>query len=91
MLTFEWDEAKNAANVFKHGISFEQAAEIFLDPLSLTIPDPEHSAEEDRFVTIGATTVGLVAVVAHTDREGRIRIISARPATPKEKRDYESA
>ena len=53
MLTFEWDEAKNAANVIKHGLSFEQASEIFLDPLSLTIADPEHSVDEGRFVTIG--------------------------------------
>lgn len=91
MLTFEWDEAKNAANILKHGVSFEQASEIFLDPLSLTIPDPEHSDGEERFVTIGATTVGLIAVAVHTDREGRIRIISARRATPKEQRDYEYA
>jgi uncharacterized protein len=90
VLTFEWDEVKNAANVLKHGISFEQASEIFLDPLSLTIQDPEHSDVENRFVTIGTTLVGMIVVAIHVDREGRVRMISARLATPKERRDYES-
>ena len=91
MLTFEWDEAKNTANLLEHGVSFEQASEIFLDPLSLTIRDPEHSNDEARFFTLGMAKIGLILVADHADREGRIRIISARPATPKERRDYESA
>ncbi len=91
MLTFEWDDAKNAANLVKHGISFEQATEIFQDPLSLTIEDPEHSNHEGRFITIGMTTSGLIAVASHTDREENIRIVSARPATIKERINYESA
>jgi uncharacterized protein len=90
MLTFEWDDAKNQANLLKHGITFEQATEIFLDPLSLTIQDPEHSDVEDRFITIGMTKTGLVAVASHTDREDTIRIISARRATNRERISYES-
>ena len=91
MLTFEWDESKNTANVLKHGISFEQASEVFLDPLSLTIRDPEHSHDVERFVTIGTTTAGNIVVAIHTDRAGTVRIISARFATTREKRDYGSA
>lgn len=91
MLTFEWDDAKNAANQMKHGISFEEASEIFSDPLSLTIEDPEHSVSEERFVTIGMSYSKVIAVVSHTDREERIRIISARSATIRERTCYESA
>ena len=90
VLTFEWDEAKNAANLVKHGVTFEEASEIFSDPLSVTILDPEHSSEEDRFVTVGMSGTALLVVAIHTDRNGKIRIISARRARPTERRNYES-
>jgi uncharacterized DUF497 family protein len=76
-MIFEWDEVKAKANLDKHGVSFEQASTVFGDPLSLTIHDPLHSADYR------------VLVVVHTDREGRVRIISARPATKPEMKDYE--
>jgi uncharacterized DUF497 family protein len=88
-LTFEWDDAKAHANLQKHGISFEEAASAFGDPLSVTIDDPDHSADEARFLLLGATHIGQVVVVAHTERQDNIRIISARRATRQEKRDYE--
>lgn len=90
MLTFEWDEAKNAANYAKHAITFEEAADVFFDSLSITVPDPDHSANEQRFATIGMTTHGVVVVVIHTDADDAVRIISARLATPKERRNYET-
>jgi hypothetical protein len=88
-LEFEWDRRKAAANQRKHGVSFEEAASVFGDPLSLTVGDPEHSAGEDRFVTIGVSTHGRAIVVIHTDRGDRIRIISARVATRREQKQYE--
>lgn len=88
-LTFEWDERKAHANLKKHGVSFEEASTIFSDPLSVTIPDPLHSHDEDRFVTVGATTDSKILVVVHCDHGDRTRIISARQATPKERSDYE--
>jgi uncharacterized DUF497 family protein len=88
-MIFEWDEAKAKTNLEKHGVSFEQASTVFGDPLSLTIHDPLHSDEEDRFVTIGVSADFRVLVVVHTDREGRIRIISARLAAKREMKDYE--
>jgi uncharacterized protein len=86
---FDWDEEKAVSNWLKHRVSFEEAATVFFDPLSLTIDDPEHSADEDRFVTIGLGDFGRLLVVVHTDRDGIIRIISARAATPRERRAYE--
>ena len=88
MLQFDWDAEKNRLNKRKHKISFEQAATVFGDPLAITIFDDDHSHAEDRFVTIGATTSHLLVVVCHTDRSGRIRIISARKANKHEKRQY---
>ena len=88
-LTFEWDEKKAKRNVRKHKVSFEEASTVFADPLSLTIPDPLHSEEEDRFVTMGMSIKGRLLVVVHTERGDTIRIISARLATPRERRDYE--
>ena len=86
----EWDPAKAAANLEKHGITFEETAAVFLDPLSSTIPDPAHSFDENRFVTMGLDTVGRLLVVVHTEQEDTLRIISAREATPQERRAYES-
>jgi uncharacterized protein len=86
---FEWDPEKAAANVEKHGVSFHEAATIFGDPLSTTFPDPEHSEGERRFVTIGASPRRALLVVAHTEQDDTIRIISARPVTRHERRFYE--
>jgi uncharacterized DUF497 family protein len=86
---FEWDPKKAAANLRKHGVSFEDAATVFGDPLAGTIPDPMHSTDEPRFVTIGMTPAQRLIVVVHTDRGDRIRIVSARPATRAEKKKHE--
>jgi len=89
MLSFEWDPAKAKANQRKHGVSFSEAATAFGDPLSLTIPDPEHSVGEARFVFVGLTFQGRLVVVAHVERGDTIRLISARLATRVERRAYE--
>ena len=88
-LTFEWDVPKARSNLAKHAVAFEEASTIFGDPLSLTIPDPEHSKIEDRFVTIGSAFTGKLLVVVHTDRGDNIRIISARRANRRERKFYE--
>jgi len=88
-LAFEWDEKKARTNLKKHGVSFEEAATVFGDPLSLTIGDPVHSEEEDRFVTLGESDRGRLLVVVSTDRGEKIGIISARVATRRERTDYE--
>jgi uncharacterized DUF497 family protein len=88
-LTFEWDKQKSVSNLEKHGVTFEEASTVFQDPLSLTISDPLHSLEEQRFATIGESVEREILVVVHTQQERNIRIISAREATRKERRDYE--
>jgi len=88
-LKFEWDQRKAASNIKKHGVLFEDAATAFGDPLSLTIHDPRHSDDEDRFLLLGETQDKKLVVVAHTDRNDTIRIISARPATGREREEYE--
>jgi uncharacterized protein len=88
-MNFEWDPEKDAANQQKHGISFQEASTVFGDPLAWTIADPDHSTEEQRFLTIGYSSRQQLIIVAHTDREERIRIISARSATASERRTYE--
>ena len=90
-LTFEWDQKKAASNLRKHGVSFEEAATAFGDPLSLTIPDPDHSLNEDRYVLIGESQMERLLVVAHTERSDTIRIISARLATRGERKSYEES
>ena len=90
-LTFEWDDAKASQNRTKHGVAFEEAATVFADTLSLTIDDPLHSVEEERFVTIGESALRRLIVVVHTERGDTIRIISARQATRRERMDYEQA
>ncbi|MCX7057241.1 MAG: BrnT family toxin [Pseudomonadota bacterium] len=89
-LTFEWDERKNRANRTKHGVSFEEAQTAFLDENARIIPDPEHSAEEDRFILLGLSIRLRVLIVCHCfrDPDNAIRIFSARPADPSERRDY---
>ena len=90
MLSFEWDTQKANINQEKHGISFEEACTVFADPLSLTIHDPLHSEYEDRFIIIGFSHKNRLLVVIHTERGDKIRIISARNATQKERICYES-
>ncbi|MFN2509671.1 MAG: BrnT family toxin [Chthoniobacterales bacterium] len=87
-LTFEWDSRKAPSNVRKHRVSFAEASLVFADPSSLTIFDPEHSAGENRFVTIGRALTGKLLVVVHTDRADNIRIISARQASRRERKVY---
>lgn len=87
--TFEWDPAKDEANRRKHGVSFREAIPAFMDPLSIAIPDPDHSDEEERYLLLGENHKGQLLVVSHTDRENRIRIISVRRADRRERRDYE--
>jgi uncharacterized protein len=86
---FEWHRAKAADNVAKHGVSFEEAATAFRDPLSATGPDPDHSLDEERFITFGISSSGRLLVIAHTERGDTIRIISARSATASETKIYE--
>lgn len=90
-IEFEWDAQKDRSNTAKHGLGFTEASSVFADTLSITRPDPDHSHGEYRYVTLGYTSSGRLVVVAHADRGGRIRIISARPATGAERRAYESA
>jgi uncharacterized DUF497 family protein len=88
-MEFQWEKDKAAANISKHGVSFEEASTVFGDPLSRTIPDPLHSEGEHRSVTVGLSATTRFLVVIHTDRNDTIRIISARRATPRERRVYE--
>ncbi len=88
-LEFEWDEEKARGNLKKHRVSFEEATSAFGDPLALTIPDPLHSEEEDRFITLGESHRGRLLVVVSTERGAKIRIISARVATRRERKGYE--
>ncbi len=85
---FEWDEVKADANRRRHRIDFAEAATIFTDPSAITMADPDHSVAEDRYVDIGISDRGRCLVVVYTERAGRIRIISCRPATRREKRQY---
>jgi uncharacterized DUF497 family protein len=85
----DWDPAKARTNLAKHGIGFEEASEVFDDPFSRTIPDPRRGWEERRFVTVGQSRRGRLVVVIHADRGDSIRLISARQATPRERRAYE--
>jgi uncharacterized protein len=89
MLDFVWDRQKAAANLRKHGVDFEEAASAFDDPLSITIPDPDHSLGEERFLLVGQSKAGRLLVVAHTERGNEIRLINARPATRRERDKYE--
>jgi len=88
-LIFEWDKSKNRNNQEKHGIAFEEAKSIFNDPLSITIYDSEHSSNEDRYIDLGMSLLGRLLVVAYTERGERVRLISCREATRKERMVYE--
>jgi uncharacterized DUF497 family protein len=87
--TFEWDPRKAIANLRKHSVSFEEALTAFADPLSMTIPDPDNAAGEERCLLVGTSVRGRLVVAAHVERGQNIRIISARRATRRERRDYE--
>lgn len=88
-MNFEWDRDKAAFNLEQHGVAFDEAASAFADPLSSTILDPDHSDDESRFVLVGEAFSGRLLVVVHTDRGESIRLISARLATRRERRQYE--
>ena len=88
-MNFEWDPGKDRQNRRKHRVSFHEAATVFGDPLAATFHDPDHSAIEQRFITVGMSSAGRVLIVAHTDRNENVRIISARKATQHERKHYE--
>ena len=88
-MEYQWADDKALANVDKHGVSFDEAATVFLDPLALSGDDPDHSESEDRYVTFGHSSLGRLLVVCHVHRPGAIRIISARPVTRAERKLYE--
>jgi hypothetical protein len=90
-MDFEWDPAKAASNLAKHGVSFAEASEVFGDPLAITISDPDHGDDEAREITIDSSGKQRLIVVSHTDRHGKVRIISARRANRSESRSYREA
>jgi uncharacterized DUF497 family protein len=89
MIKFEWDTAKAASNVRKHGVSFDEAGSVFLDQLAVSGPDPDYSVGESRYITFGMSSLGRLLAVSHTYRPGAIRIISARRVTRAERKIYE--
>ena len=88
-MEFEWDPKKAAKNLREHGVSFNEAATVFGDPLGTTVADPDHSLAEDRYIIVGMSSRRRLVMVAHTERGERIRIISARELTRVEKEAYE--
>ena len=89
-MKFQWDEKKERANVEKHGVPFQEATTVFGDPLAATIPDPDHSRAQPRFITNGHSASNRLIVVSHTEEGDNFRIISAREANPHERKTYES-
>jgi uncharacterized DUF497 family protein len=90
-MEFEWDESKARVNLKKHKVSFEEAKTVFNDPFLITFPDPEHSEDEERYLSIGLSARDRVFVVVHTDRGENIRLINGRKATLRERRFYEQS
>jgi len=88
-MQFEWDPEKAKRNYKKHGVSFDEAVTVFYDPLSATFDDPDHSVNEQRFVTIGFSSQNRLLVVAHSERRRNTRIISARLGTAHERKKHE--
>ena len=88
-MDFEWTPRKAETNLRKHGVSFTEAGTVFGDDLAITVPDPDHSNDEDRYITIGWSDRRRLLMVSHTDRSDRIRIISARELTKAERKEYE--
>ena len=89
-MRFEWDGSKAASNLKKHRVSFDEAVTVFYDPLAATFGDPGHSQDENRLVTVGYSAQGRLLVVCHVERGGAVRLISARRATPRERKRHES-
>jgi len=87
----EWDPVKAETNLKKHQVSFEEASTVFNDPLFITFLDVEHSVDEERYITVGLSKANRLLLIAHTERKGVTRIISARKATKNEQRFYEEA
>lgn len=87
--SFVWDPQKAQTNFGKHGIRFEEASTVFADPMRIVLLDEEHSLDEQRFITIGYSQSNRLLLVAHVERAGRTRVISARKATRNEQRFYE--
>ena len=90
-LIFEWDEVKAKENLLKHKVPFDEGETIFNDPFLLTYPDVDNSETEERYVNIGVSAKDRILVLIHTERRGKIRIISCRKATVRERRDYEES
>ena len=88
-IKFDWDPGKARRNLRKHGIGFNEASTVFADTLSITIPDPDHSENEERWVTMGLSNSQRLLVVVYTEEEETIRLISARTADRLERRKYE--
>ena len=88
-MEFEWDPKKATANVQKHDVTFQEAATVFGDPLAITFEDPDHSTDENRYITFGLSPQKQLIVVSHTERGDRTRIISARLMDRKERKIYE--
>lgn len=89
-MEFEWDPGKTKKNHKKHNVHFEEASTVFYDPLSATFDDPDHSIGEHRLITVGLSSKGHLLMVSHTERGKTIRIISARPATARERTRHEN-
>ena len=89
-MRFEWSRDKAASNLVKHGISFDEAVTVFYDPLAATFEDPDHSKAERRLITVGYSSRNRLLVVCHADRRGRVRLISARRATRRERNRHEA-
>ena len=90
-MEFEWDPNKAKHNSRKHRVDFQEATTVFVDPLSVTYPDPDHGFEEDRYIIIGMSDHNRLLIVSHTDRGAITRIISARTAKRPERKLYENA
>ena len=90
-MIYEWDPKKAKANLRQHGVSFDEAASVFLDPLAITFPDPDHSGEEFREITVGHSARQRVVFLSHTRRGDHTRLISARKATRAERKQYEES
>ena len=90
-LVFEWDEEKARGNLKWHKVSFEEGTTIFHDMFVATMPDPDHSDDEERYISIGFSVKGRLLVIVHTERGDKTRIISCRKATPTERRIYEES
>lgn len=90
-MQFEWDPAKAATNLRKHGVSFDEATSVFRAPLAYTFVDPNHSVGEQRWLTFGVSERGRLLVVSHLEHNDRVRLLSARAATNHERRIYEES